>query len=624
MSMPLENLKDEQIIAAALQVLADRLLPTIQPETMAADLPNGTAIDLFNGKAGIMLFYLRLAAYDPEYLSVCTSAADVLLYHPAILQQEFFTLYTGATSLVYLCIQLYEFTSDKRYLERGLTLVHHYQEGILQKVVQDDFISGHAGNLLVLTQLHAYTKDDALRMLIRQLADRLITHARIASQGLRWGHLKRSYDCLTGLSHGASGIAHALLQVATYFEDEGLHYLAMQAWTYEMKYYDPVLQNWLDLRLTSASLQEEDIMGWEIAGFRRYISDVNAWAHGAAGIGLSRMYAWKTSGEVHFATTCEWALTRCMQDADSLTRGDFTLCSGYGGVGMFLLQAAAVLDRPVLRQTAKQIALAAISYYEVHGTYNSYIKDAEYDPGLFSSLAGVGYFFVSVLLPYKAHTVVAPLINMDVKDSPLYEKGEVKRALFSRYYERSLQRYPGALVAGDISELEMLLREGMEDQDCFRYEKSLADTWKSHGGWLCYQQRNQLLKKWNAYLLQEDDTVLLQTVFITVPELTVCATKHGWHDEANTAQKHNALCYYVHVAHVQGVSTFPVNQFTAILLEAFDRELPLLQVIAEMVAPQVDVGIAALQEAVLSQVRVLLRQCMITKKQKGLVFPDLY
>ncbi|TWV91260.1 hypothetical protein [Chitinophaga pinensis] len=58
-------------------------------------------------------------------------------------------------------------------------------------------------------------------MVIRQLADKLVAHARIASQGLRWGHLKRSYDCLTGLSHGASGIGHALLQVACYFGMKG-------------------------------------------------------------------------------------------------------------------------------------------------------------------------------------------------------------------------------------------------------------------------------------------------------------------------------------------------------------------------------------------------------------------
>ncbi|TWV91259.1 hypothetical protein FEF09_28855 [Chitinophaga pinensis] len=50
---------------------------------------------------------------------------------------------------------MYEATGKRRYLERGLVLVEYYQEGILQQVVQDDFISGHAGNLFVLTQLHA-------------------------------------------------------------------------------------------------------------------------------------------------------------------------------------------------------------------------------------------------------------------------------------------------------------------------------------------------------------------------------------------------------------------------------------------------------------------------------------
>ncbi|TWV91261.1 hypothetical protein [Chitinophaga pinensis] len=83
-----------------------------------------------------------------------------------------------------------------------------------------------------------------------------------------------------------------------------------------------------------------------------------------------------------FATECEWALTRCLQEAATLNRGDFTLCSGYAGMGMFLLQAGAVFERPALRQAAQQVALAAISY-EAHGTYNSYIKDAQHDRDYF-------------------------------------------------------------------------------------------------------------------------------------------------------------------------------------------------------------------------------------------------
>ncbi|TWV91263.1 hypothetical protein [Chitinophaga pinensis] len=62
--------------------------------------------------------------------------------------------------------------------------------------------------------------------------------------------------------------------------------------------------------------------------------------------------------------------------------------------------------------------------------------------------------------------------------------------------------------------------------------------------------------KKNGYLLQESDSVLLQHIFMTVPALTVCATERAWHHAAVGAQQHSSGYYYVHVAHVEGVSTF--------------------------------------------------------------------
>jgi len=377
--------EDKQTVEAALFHITDNLLHTISPDNIHTHLETGGSPGLFNGTSGVILCCLRL--YEcyrvPACLDACESATAALLQHPAVLQQEYFTLYTGATGLLYLCIRMYEVTGRRSYLSHALELLKHYEQGILEKVVQDDLISGHAGNIFLLTLLHAHTKQDHLLTLIRRLTDTMIHQARIAPQGLRWGHVKRAFDALTGFSHGASGIAYALLQAAAYFKDEGLYYLAKEALAYEMLYYDELTANWLDLRLTSTRVSDDDLLRWGPSVFRKYASNVNSWAHGAAGIGLARLCAWQLTGENSYKEHIEFIIQRCLQDLQELKRGDFTLCSGYGGVAAFLSYAAVALHRPALHIPVRQTALAAVRYYEQHGTYNSYIPGNNNDPRSF-------------------------------------------------------------------------------------------------------------------------------------------------------------------------------------------------------------------------------------------------
>ncbi|TWV91262.1 hypothetical protein FEF09_28870 [Chitinophaga pinensis] len=55
---------------------------------------------------------------------------------------------------------------------------------------------------------------------------------------------------------------------------------------------------------------------------------------------------------------------------------------------------------------------------------------------------------------------------METKDRPLYGHGVVRQQLFNRYYDKSLQAYPAAVLAKDINELERLFAAKMPDQDC--------------------------------------------------------------------------------------------------------------------------------------------------------------
>lgn len=599
--------------------IADSLLPYIRPAAIRAALEAGTcSTDLFNGIAGITLFFLRL--YDhtraPELKQACREAAGALLQYSDPARQAYYTLYTGATSLLYLCIKMYEVTGEDEYVLRATELAGRFEEGILNGVVQDDFISGHAGNIFVLTCLHAHTRDGRLPALIRRLTDKMILHARIAPQGLRWGHIKRSFDCLAGFSHGASGIAYGLMQAAQHFRDEGLLYLAEQALAYEMQYYDPLSNNWLDLRLTSTHLAETDIMNWQIGDFRKYASDTNSWAHGAAGVGLARLYAWQVTGREMYAQQAALVVRRSLEDARQLKRGDYTLCSGYGGIVSFFLQAAEILQQPHLRSEAQQIALSAVRYYQQHGTYNSYIPSTPPDPGLFSGLAGVGYMLADVLLPYRGDAITHPVICTagSASAKPLYSPGEVKYRLFSRYYKTTIRMLelegrisPGELCdVADIGSLGTLLQAKAGSQqhiaDGLTLEQCETELWRQHKGLLCYTKRKEMLQTAAEALLQEPETLWLQRVFLPCAQVQLCYA--GGH--------------YILQSHEQGISTFPAGRLTAIIFNSLEAGRSLQTVIQHILETHFPGAEAPAREqvvqAVMAQVRSLLQQCLIQQQ----------
>ncbi|GAA0550969.1 lanthionine synthetase LanC family protein [Chitinophaga japonensis] len=616
--------EQQQEVETELLRIADMLLPHIQPAAIHANLEGQTdSTTLFNGSAGIILFYLRLYEHyrEPQYLQVCEAATVALLQHPSIVQPAYFILYTGATGLLYLCVKMYEATGNAAYMGRALDLLPYFEQGILEHVTQDDLLSGHAGNIWILTYLHAHTKNERLPELIRKLIDKMIQHARIAPQGLRWGHIKKSYDCLAGFSHGASGIAYALLQTAQYFRDEGLRYLAEEALRYEMQYYDPATANWLDLRLTSTRLYESDIMEWQVSDFRKYASDVNSWAHGAAGIGLARLYAWQVTQQDAYLQQAQTAVQRCLRDARELKRGDFTLCSGYGGVAAFLQQAAAVLQQPALRMAAQQLALAAVRYYRQHGVYNEYIPGNNADPGLFSGMAGVGYMLLGALMPCRADVVTHPLICADSRfhTAPLYAPGEVKRQLFARYYKNTflhLQQHGADIAAlcaaADIHALTAQLPQAIAAlppeqriiaQDCFLFEQSFTEMWVQHKGWLCYEKRRELLHASAQQLLQLPATDFLQTVFIPVHNARLCRAPDS------------SSYYYLLYSHEAGISAFPAGRLTATLFSTLATGKKLQTVMDETLyahfAQAGEEERIQVQEAIIAQTRMLLQQCFI-------------
>jgi lantibiotic modifying enzyme len=160
-----------------------------------------------------------------------------------------------------------------------------------------------------------------------------------------------------------------------------LRELAERAFAYEDRLFDPIWQNWPDLR---------HYYSWRAT---RQLSPPHqvAWCHGASGIALSRLRAFEITGDLTFAETARTAGTTILSGMREIHYGaetSYGLCHGLAGNADTLETLRARLDMPgfagAVARVTQEIAARVISL-------NS--KDRT-DPGLMLGTAGLGAFLL--------------------------------------------------------------------------------------------------------------------------------------------------------------------------------------------------------------------------------------
>lgn len=580
----------------------------------AIPLPETT--DIFNGSAGTILFFLALYRYQPDdrYIDCCRRVLDRLLKKAYADAPAYYTFYTGATGLIYVCINMYEVTGAYRYIEEAIQLASYLEQGFSKGVVKDDLLSGHAGNLLVLSYLYAHSKEQSLSGIIRQIADTLISHARIADAGLKWDNEKFAYDSLTGFSHGAAGIAYALLETGRYFGDEALCYLGEQALAYEMQYYDAEKNNWMDLRVNSLQIPHDEILNWNLESFKKRMSDACSWAHGAAGASLARLQAFHITGNALYAEQARMGIQRTLQDLSTASRNNYTLCSGYGGHILLLLKAGQVLGDMSLYAQAERHARDALRFFQQQGTYNSNAALSHDDPAFLSGLAGMGYLYLQFLLPYDGNTVLHPLIPGHAKEhgiSALYDIAKVKADILGCHFKQTLSLLmPDTLPwnkIGDIQELEQYLIQRINNDqqeellETYTFESAMTSLWKMHKGMLCYRKKAQQLQIISRNIQQHDDHALLNEKLVLCSHVKIHSSRSA---------------YQVMYCHEQGVAIASVNRLPGLVLSQLQYPgtiATIITSISDIHFPDQSIEIRQrVSKAILEQVRSLLQHGLIT------------
>ena len=123
--------------------------------------------------------------------------------------------------------------------------------------------------------------DTSLLAFAVRLGDGLLQSADKSDAGYSWkAPASVGRHNLTGFSHGAAGVAYAMLELFRATGDSKYRTAAEEAFNYERHWFDAEAANWPDFR--------------EEAG-RRYRnaprSFAATWCHGAPGIALSRHWA---------------------------------------------------------------------------------------------------------------------------------------------------------------------------------------------------------------------------------------------------------------------------------------------------------------------------------------------
>jgi len=225
-----------------------------------------------------------------------------------------------------------------------------------------------------------------------QCGERLLATAKRMPAGAGWERKGGSFRPLCGFSHGAAGIAWALLKLAAQTGEPRFRATALDALLYERSQFLPAAMNWPILQ---RELRTE-LPHWEAAAC------MTAWCHGAPGIGLARLLALPDLDDAAVRAEISVALETTLARGFG---GNHSPCHGDLGNLELLLQADAVLGDARWRGEAYRIAGGVLADIERRGWQCGHPSAVE-TPGLMTGLAGIGYGLLRLADPERVPSVL--------------------------------------------------------------------------------------------------------------------------------------------------------------------------------------------------------------------------
>lgn len=351
--------------------------------------------DLYGGTSGLALFlaavdrFVEGSTYRELSLAALEPVRRALRNRPDRLADDLaLGGATGLGSIVYSLVRVSSLIDEPGLVDDAQAVVSCFSDQRIAQDVNLDVMGGSAGALLGLLALHDL-RPDHQRILdrARACAQHLLDTRTASAAGPRaWA----SFDgrLTTGFSHGAAGIAYALLRLHARDPDPRLVEAAVEAIEYEATTYSPENRNWADYWRRDEPLY------------------VCSWCHGAPGIGLARLGGLEGLDTPRVRQDIELALDSTLSFGLQLI--DHLCCGNLGRADM-MLQAGLTLSRPELVDAAREHAAKALRRAEASGGFilNSLLPRGVHSPGLFQGTAGIGYELLRLAAPDQLPSVLS-------------------------------------------------------------------------------------------------------------------------------------------------------------------------------------------------------------------------
>jgi type 2 lantibiotic biosynthesis protein LanM len=369
---------------------------------------------LYDGTCGIMLFLAALVSLTGEqtFHHCVTSASQLLCQHiraavsPApdsvgtgialSAQQRQQWVIGGASGLgsylyaltrIGIWLQLPELLDVARQAASLITASRIHDDHSL------DVISGSAGAILGLLALHRQVGEEALLEQALLCGHHLLEQRVQTESGARsWSTIQK--QPLTGFSHGAAGIAYALLLLSQATGQQVFKEAAEESIRFEQHLFCPEVGNWPDLREPETPTEAETKSKFMVG-----------WCHGAPGIGLARLGCLPILDTPQVRTDIQAALQTTQ--ASELSSVDKLCCGNFGCIEL-LVAASGRLGQPHLLEIARQWTSVLVHRARRQGGFHllDQLPRQAFNPGLFQGYAGIGYELLRVVFPERIPSVL--------------------------------------------------------------------------------------------------------------------------------------------------------------------------------------------------------------------------
>jgi type 2 lantibiotic biosynthesis protein LanM len=352
--------------------------------------------DLYNGRAGVGLFFAALEKTSPgsPYRALAhASLTPIQRWIRTAPDEELteigFGGYAGLSSIAYALTRAGEFLGEDELIADAKLAALRIRPDQIENDNRLDAMNGAAGAIPGLLACYAATGEPAVLARAVACGRHLLQRRQLDKFGFRtWPTLDKCH--LTGFSHGAAGIAYALLQLYKVTADAEFYEAAVDGIRFEGCAFVSEQNNWPDYRRAATRLSQDPMF-------------CMAWCHGAPGIGLGRIATLDIADTRDIRRDIEAALAST-SNAHLLPRDH--LCCGNAGLMDTLCAAGERFPQSEWSRKALQLAARTMARGNKRGGFNIAFHNGFFNPSLFQGTAGVGYQLLRLADPAKIPSVL--------------------------------------------------------------------------------------------------------------------------------------------------------------------------------------------------------------------------